>query len=723
MDDIGASEDVRKVRMESRVTEEILETVYWQPETSVYHFGSQADGTTTFGMKSDVDTVYIFNNLPVVTDPSEHPVGTSLLFIQDATTPAGYCKLQLVQDGVPQYGDVTDADQYPDIYCRESLQFTVDSNNRCVCSFTPSNWGYFDQRHGPAMTRDASTVVASQDIVHAVECCNTSHFIHNWLSRTRKFDWPTGDILQICKTVGCLFVPVGHPHSEDHEQQWRISLSHQEKLLVTQFNSVQFKCFILLKMISKEIIHKLVADSLSSYHIKTCMFFVIENTPRQFWKPDNLLVCISLCLRKLLEWVDAGYCPNYFIPEENMFDRRIHGTVRLRLQGVLQQLVSADCKFLSDIQCDGVGERFIRYFLTPCNTIGDDDGSDNISTRSKLRIVHGVCVDTYFAGISQSTLFCKRDIATTLNQTLKSISVLRTTTTITRHTIEETQKAKSLILPYLELSLMSNSFAYAVDQNKPARDIWRLLTSIRWKEMCLSSDSFSSKLKQASMLYMMGYYQTSLDVLSTLTGLVRFTVCRCYWDKDILVRPDGATLLETTRGISDVTPEYLIKNVIIPCVYFLQTEKSVTPAALCYEMERMRGPRPESEDDLCDHDEDRGHWAFVDGNFLLHFLLYLNHNKLNMTEHATADIDNMADLIEMTDESGLSHRETCLNIIGWVFKEQGNTDRAETCFTKSLQIKPQCNAAFQHLVDLLYNLVCSLTWDRVVNLTEETVPE
>ena len=703
MDDIGASEEVRKVRMESRVTDEILMTMYWQPEMSVYNFGSKVDGTTTPGMNSDEDIVYIFNNLPVVTDPSEHPVGTSFLFIQDATTPAGYCKLQLVQDGVPQYGDVTEADPYPDRECREWLQFTADTDNRLVCCFTANDsesYG-FDQRHGPAMTINKSTAFVSHDFVHAIECNNASHFIHNWLNRTRKFDWPTSDILQICKTVGCLFVPVGHPHSEDHEQQWRISLSHQEKLLVTQFNSVQFKCFILLKMISKEIIHKFVADSLSSYHTKTCMFFVIENTPCEFWKPENLLVCILLCLRKLLEWVDAGYCPNYFIPEENMFDRRIHGTVRLRLQEVLQQLVSADCKFLSDIQCDGVGERFIQYFLTPCVTTGDDDDSDNISTISKLEKVCDVCVDTFFVRISQSTLFCKRDIATTLNQTLKSISVLRNTTTITRHTIEETQKAKSLILPYLELSLMSNSVAYAVDQNKPARDIWRLLTSIRWKEMCLSSDSFSSRLKQASMLYMMGYYQTSLDVLSSLTGLVRYTVCRCFMDKDIVVPSDGATLLETTRGISDVTPEYLIKNVIIPCVYFLPTEKSVTPAALCYEMERMRGPRPDSDDDLCWHDEDYGDCAFVDGNFLLHFLLYLNHSKLNMTDHVKVDIDNMYKLEKSSrnDSYSLCHRDTCLNLLGWVFNEQGHTVLADLYFNISLKIKPHCNAASQHLAE------------------------
>ena len=699
MDDIGASEDVRKVRMESSVTSEILNTVNRQPEMSVYSFGSRADGSTTEGVKSDLDTVVIFNNLPVVTDPSEHPVGTSLLLIQDATTPAGYCKLQLVQDGVPQYGDVPDADPFPDQWYRNRLQCASDLNNRVVCFFAKELTKLFDQRHGPAVTSKATTVKLSQDIVFAGECDDNTNIILKWLTRARNFNWPTDDILQVCKTLGCLFVPVGHPHSEDHEQQWRISLSHQEKLLVTQFNSVQLKCFILLKMIKKGIILQSNADSLSSYHIKTCMLFLIENTPSKFWKPENLLVCISLCLRKLLKWVDAGYCPNYFIPEENMFDRRVHGTVRQRLLWVLQQLVSADCKFLSDIQCDGLGDRFIKYFLTPCVTIWDDDGSDHISPLSKLITVCGVCGVTFGTDIEHFASICERHIETTLKHMLKSISTLRNTTTITRHTIEETQKVKALILPYLELKLMSTSVGYAVNQIKPARDIWRILTSIRWKEMCLSSDSFSSRLKQASLLYMMGYYQTSPDVLSTLTGLVRYTYCKCYHDKDILVPPDGATLLETTRGtcISKVTPEYLIRNVIIPCVHFLPTEKSVTPAASCYEMERMRSPRVKSYDDLCILDIKRGDWAFVDGNFLLHFLLYLNHKKLNMTDHVTADIDIMWILLWGNNAKHLCHRETCFNLPGWVYKKQGEMDVAERYFKESLQLKPQCNAAFQHI--------------------------
>ena len=113
MDDTGTFEGVGKVLLESNTKREIhvLVSVYCQPEKSCYIFGSKAD-RTTIGKASDLGTVRISNNLRVVTDTAEHPVDPSLLLIQDSITHAGYCKLQLAQDGVSQYGD---AEAFPDI--------------------------------------------------------------------------------------------------------------------------------------------------------------------------------------------------------------------------------------------------------------------------------------------------------------------------------------------------------------------------------------------------------------------------------------------------------------------------------------------------------------------------------------------------------------------------------------------------------------------------------
>ena len=115
----------------------------------------------------------------MVTDTAVHPFGTSILSIQDFSIPAGYCKLQLVQDGVPRNSEAPDAEASRHIYFGHKLQFTTDSNNQLVCRFTPSEskLRVYDQRHGEAMTSNETTFYnILNDTVHTVVCNNTSHF-------------------------------------------------------------------------------------------------------------------------------------------------------------------------------------------------------------------------------------------------------------------------------------------------------------------------------------------------------------------------------------------------------------------------------------------------------------------------------------------------------------------------------------------------------------------
>ena len=95
--------------------------------------------------------------------------------------------------------------------------------------------------------------------------------------------------------------------------------------------------------------------------------------------------------------------------------------------------------------------------------------------------------------------------------------------------------------------------------------------------------------------------------------------------------------------------------------------------------------------------------AVVDSMFLFYFLLYLNHSKLNMASHVRADISNMNYAINAEDRYGrrkCSHREACLNILGWVNKDQGCVETAVECFRRSLEIQPRGNAATWHLRDI-----------------------
>lgn len=59
-------------------------------------------------------------------------------------------------------------------------------------------------------------------------------------------------------------------------------------------------------------------DTLSSYHVKTTLFHVLEDIHPDFWIPQNIFYCLRVCITRLLLFVMKGYCPNYFRPESNL---------------------------------------------------------------------------------------------------------------------------------------------------------------------------------------------------------------------------------------------------------------------------------------------------------------------------------------------------------------------------------------------------------------------
>lgn len=94
-----------------------------------------------------------------------------------------------------------------------------------------------------------------------------------------------------------------------------------------KLNYAQILCYALLKIFLKEgLEHEdFCKDLLCSYFLKTCLFWLIEETDNdaEVWNVDNLWNCFSLCLNKLKTWIASGNCPNYFILENNMFSGRI----------------------------------------------------------------------------------------------------------------------------------------------------------------------------------------------------------------------------------------------------------------------------------------------------------------------------------------------------------------------------------------------------------------
>ena len=685
--------------------------------SSLYVCGSSFERTTTQGMRSDVDNLLVLEIVQVVTDISDAQLYDDCFFIvQDFYTPPGYAKLQWVENGVPSFrssatgcereyisvnidnretedGESTHGPARPTqtntviAYDNEGRKFQIET--RIVQDGVVIN--------GPARTTPGTWHSLAIDKVIAFRCRKIPHCALEWFTRQRHYNWPTPEWIDQCKTLGCFVVYVGHPDSEERHIQWRLSFSLQERFLVTRFNSVQLKCFILMKIIKKDIIYKDVGEkSLTSYHCKTCLLYLIENSPAEFWREENLLFCFCTYLRQILRCVETMECPNYFLPDENMFNGRLHGKIQIKLRMVLRNILVSNFRILFELNTDDLGRRLM--VSNPCGVQHSSFLPDVCSSKNILlaNLAFGLTIlKNNMLRLSQSSL--SAPAVSGLNSENLAVSGLnwiylrlQNTDTVTEHTREQTQKALSTLCQYIDISRMSVMAASAKTLHKNNEIKFRFLTSGKWHQISLKSDQFSSKLKQASLLYMIEFPDASLDVLLNLELNLRhqFSYCVCSIDRNTLRKFTDGNFL----SLEGNTPEELLENCFIPCVIYLPAEQDLTPTAICYEMIRSLGFPEDSREDWYD-------WAIVDGKILLYFLLYLNHRQFDMEDHAAADMENIKWLIEI--DEFLGHKETALNLLGWIYKERGRVDSAVECFRKSLAIQPIHNAAFSHLRDIV----------------------
>lgn len=674
---VGANDKQRTVWRRLAVSMEAAITTSMMPTIDCYVFGSSYEGTTTTGMKPDIDFVCINNGLEVVRNISEAPSGRCLLVIQEYSTSPGYCKLQLVHDGVTmKRGDKG--------WQKKSEHFSIRSDNLNRLFFYYDGFNECDgyERHGPAAR------IGGLDGVLALRCFDWPDCAGEWLKRKRKHNWPSPNLIHICSTLGFLLVKVGHPNSSEQELQWRLSFSFQERLLVDQFNSVQFKCYIVLKYLKLEIQDKNVCQLfLSSYHLKTAMFYLIENKPSDFWKPENLVSCVIAAFEMIHKWIETDNCPNYFIPDENMFEGKTDEKTRNILCKAIRQIFNDFEHIISQIQRDSLGQLLNS---SPHSQIFQDKKTDGqkISVDLSLLCV-AICLNAHNSTIRNNYSINIKEFISNLTQLQRTVRE-----NISQEQDKEKQTAWSFFLSFLQVSLLSNIVASDIQENRSKEEIWKSLTCDSWRDLHLKLDS--SKLKQASVMYMLEYYQDSLHSLEPLEHNNRFSICGCslVWREP---RPED--ILEA--GISsDSTPEELLRD-MSPCVVFLPNEASVTHIAIRYEMIRFFGMYPESRDD------DRiSRWydlGMVDGRFLRHFLLYMNYSKLGSDLAADSKLNIMLNLLKET----ISHRETCHNLLGWVYKMNGEISTAIHQFKLSLKTKPTNNSAHWHLCFLIRDLLAA----------------
>lgn len=192
-------------------------------------------------------------------------------------------------------------------------------------------------QHGPCQTSTFDDT--EYDYVCALACRKWPPQTNNWISRCRKFGWPDNLTIKNMISSGCFLVPIGskqsrHNNDPNLEMEWRLSFVLAEQILVRAMNHCQFMCYALLKVFLQEVLNKDAIkedQKISSYFLKTVMFWCIQTDANYNWSSENFFECFWKCYKVLLQWIYTGYCPNFFVPKNNLFVCKIEGADQERL--------------------------------------------------------------------------------------------------------------------------------------------------------------------------------------------------------------------------------------------------------------------------------------------------------------------------------------------------------------------------------------------------------
>ncbi|OWF44158.1 uncharacterized protein LOC110458763 [Mizuhopecten yessoensis] len=359
---IGSRETVA-VRRKLVVVGDLLRDA---PDRNVEHFttGSRAEGLHLFG--SDLDTMLIDKNVIVICPKQELSItldsDVSVLVMRDANCRPGYVNLKRQPLG-----------QIASSYLQQSIVAVGDaelissemykrSHAKRISSMISSNI----KVHGPAVNvkDEYSHGPVEFDTVISFPCNNWPLVANEWVSRPRLHNWPDKALINQIAQSGCHLVPVGYKMSSGQFLQWRISFATAERKLIHSLTHVQCLVYGLLKYFLKQISGMLEqmldeADILSSYIIKTVIFYAVESTPESIWQEKHTFLCFKICLKILINWVNAAHCPNYFIRTNNMFFGKIHGQNQRKLLDFLTDLhdMNWECLSVGTFIQPTIGER------------------------------------------------------------------------------------------------------------------------------------------------------------------------------------------------------------------------------------------------------------------------------------------------------------------------------------------------------------------------------
>ena len=155
------------------------------------------------------------------------------------------------------------------------------------------------------------------DRVPAIECAGWPSNAYEWKIRQPR-NWPSTDVVENITSSGFMIVPKPSDLSGDIRKEWRLSFSNPEAELFKWLTEEQSKVYYLLRSLYARHFKEKLGGVLTSYHFKTVMFWTLEEEDPSLWSEESTLNLLLRVLKKLLRFIQDGFCPHFFIRNHNL---------------------------------------------------------------------------------------------------------------------------------------------------------------------------------------------------------------------------------------------------------------------------------------------------------------------------------------------------------------------------------------------------------------------
>ena len=103
---------------------------------------------------------------------------------------------------------------------------------------------------------------------------------------------------------------------------WRLSTSKAELILadyICQTQPLVRKCWLVLKAILKA--HLSQPKFITSYNLKTILFYTMDHVPLGYWTEDNLPELLLAVIDAIIIGLGTRAFPHYFLPSVNLLSQ------------------------------------------------------------------------------------------------------------------------------------------------------------------------------------------------------------------------------------------------------------------------------------------------------------------------------------------------------------------------------------------------------------------